>query len=62
MNQSKLFEWLLDNDCPFEWETVDGQMTTTSATLLFKDKKKEPQLPDIKEHGDFVIKDNVLYL
>mgnify|MGYP003113163649 CR=1 FL=1 len=23
---------------------------------------KEPELPDIKEPGDFVIKDNVLYL
>ena len=19
MNRSKLYEWLLDNDCPFEW-------------------------------------------
>ena len=23
MNRSKLYEWLLDNDCPFEWEVDD---------------------------------------
>ena len=34
MNHSKLYEWLLDNDCPFDWETVDSRMTTTSCTLM----------------------------
>ena len=24
MNRSKLYEWLLDNDCPFEWEVDDN--------------------------------------
>ena len=23
MNRSKLYEWLLDNDCPFEWEVAE---------------------------------------
>ena len=23
MNRSKLYEWLLDNDCPFEWEGAE---------------------------------------
>ena len=41
MNQSKLYEWLLDNDCPFEWETVDSLMTTTSCTLVFTDKEED---------------------
>lgn len=60
MNNSKLIEWLLDNDCPFEFDVIGSY--TNSVTLLFKDKKKEPELPDIKEPGDFVIKNNVLYL
>ena len=41
MNQSKLYEWLLDNDCPFEWETVDSRMTTTSCTLVFTNKEEQ---------------------
>ena len=34
-NRSKLFEWLLDNDCPFEWETVDSMDAIDSVTLKF---------------------------
>ena len=41
MNHFKLYEWLVDNDCPFEWETVDFQMTPTSCTVLFTDKVEE---------------------
>ena len=41
MNHSKLYEWLLDNDCPFEWETVDSHMTETSCTLVFTEFQEE---------------------
>lgn len=41
MNHSKLYEWLLDNDCPFEWETVDSRMTETSCTLVFTDQEEK---------------------
>ena len=34
-NKSKLFEWLLDNDCPFEWETDDTKDALDSVTLKF---------------------------
>lgn len=34
-NRSKLFEWLLDNDCPFEWETDDTKDALDSVTLKF---------------------------
>ena len=49
MNRSKLYEWLLDNDCPFEWETVDSRMTTTSCTLVFTDKEKETEVRDMTD-------------
>jgi hypothetical protein len=29
MNRSKLYEWLLDNECPFEWD-VDEDSSTES--------------------------------
>ena len=27
MNQSKLIEWLLENDCPYEWEVDDTYLS-----------------------------------
>jgi len=44
MNNSKLFEFLLDNDCPFEWETVDNPSVPIfdeSCTIKFFPKGKE---------------------
>ena len=34
MNRSKLYEWLLDNDCPFEWE-VDVYFVGEGVKLRF---------------------------
>ena len=34
MNRSKLYEWLLDNDCPWEWE-VDDNYLGVGVKLLF---------------------------
>tara|TARA_A200000159_G_scaffold116298_1_gene109726 strand:- start:77 stop:196 length:120 start_codon:yes stop_codon:yes gene_type:complete len=39
MDQSKLTEWLLDNDCPFEFDVVDAYCE--SVHLLFTAKEKE---------------------
>ena len=25
MNRSKLYEWLLDNDCPWDFDTDEGE-------------------------------------
>ena len=42
MNRSKLYEWLLDNDCPFEWETDEGAADfLNTCTLIFSDKEEE---------------------
>ena len=45
MNQSKLYEWLLDNDCPFDFDFVDEDECISSrnqwdgkCTLIFSDK------------------------
>ena len=35
MNRSKLYEWLLDNDCPFEWEVDDVWDSNKSVKLNF---------------------------
>ncbi len=36
MNRSKLYEWLLDNDCPWEWEPVEDSKLN-SVTIVFAD-------------------------
>ena len=37
MNQSKLIEWLLENDCPFEFDVVDTYCE--SIHILFTKKE-----------------------
>ena len=40
MNSSKLYEWLLDNDCPWDFEPVTtGDFNST--TIEFTEKKEE---------------------
>ena len=40
MNRSKLYEWLLDNDCPWEWSTQDYvDESYNTVTLIFTDKE-----------------------
>ena len=41
MNHFKLYEWLVENDCPFEWETIDYSQTPTSCDVRFTDKVEE---------------------
>ncbi len=36
MNRSKLYEWLLDNDYPWEWEPVEDNKLN-SVTIVFAD-------------------------
>ena len=40
MNRSKLYEWLLDNDCPFEWE-VDDYFVGAGVKLRFYTDEEE---------------------
>ena len=40
MNRSKLYEWLLDNDCPWEFDYDEsGADFLNSCTLVFTDKE-----------------------
>ena len=40
INSSKLYEWLLENDCPWEFEPVTtGDFNST--TIEFTDKEEE---------------------
>lgn len=41
MNRSKLFEWLLDNDCPWEWKTSDELSVSDNVTLTFFEKEED---------------------
>ena len=41
MNISKLNEWLLDNDCPFDWEVDDYWQEVDSVKLLFFKREEE---------------------
>ena len=43
MNRSKLFEWLLDNDCPWEWETSDEFSVCDYVTLIFTEKQEKEE-------------------
>ena len=36
MNRSKLYEWLLDNNCPWEWEPVEDNKLN-AVTIVFAD-------------------------
>ena len=38
MNRSKLFEWLLDNECPFEWDVDDSHDEIESCKLIFTEE------------------------
>ena len=40
MNRSKLFEWLLENKCPFEWE-VDDYFVGKGGKLRFYTEEEE---------------------
>jgi hypothetical protein len=37
MDRSKLFEWLMENDCPFEWDVDDSHDELKSCKLIFTD-------------------------
>ena len=40
MNRSKLYEWLLDNDCPWDFIVDDTWKPTESVRLTFLEKDK----------------------
>ena len=43
MNRSKLFEWLLDNDCLYDFEVTGTheEQSLDYVTLVFAEKQKE---------------------
>ena len=39
MNRSKLYEWLLNNDCPWDWEACDDMdEALDSVTIIFTEE------------------------
>ena len=42
MNRSKLYEWLLDNDCPWDFDTDEGEANFLgTCTLVFSEKEEK---------------------
>jgi len=41
-DSSRVYEWLLNNDCPFEWEPIDTK-DANSVTLIFTNKPLYPE-------------------
>ncbi len=42
MNRSKLYEWLLDNDCPWDFDDAPDlglEQSLNETTLVFTDKE-----------------------
>ena len=37
MNRSKLYEWLLDNECPFEWNVDEQSSDIKQVVLIFEE-------------------------
>jgi hypothetical protein len=35
LDRSKLYEWLLDNNCPFDWDVNEKSSDLKSVTLTF---------------------------
>jgi len=41
-DSSKLYEWLLDNECPFEWDPINTK-DADSVTVVFTNKPIYPE-------------------
>ena len=41
VNRSKLYEWLLDNDCPFEWDVDEKSSNNETVKLIFSEKDND---------------------
>lgn len=39
MIESKLLEWLLDNDCPYEWKVDDFFASKGAVQIIFYEKE-----------------------
>ena len=37
MNRSELYEWLLDNECPFEWNVDEQSSDLKQVVLIFEE-------------------------
>ena len=38
MNRSKLYEWLLDNECPWDWDVDEKSSDLKTVKLIFSEE------------------------
>mgnify|MGYP003112261034 CR=1 FL=1 len=48
MNNSKLTEWLLENDCPYEFDVVGNYCD--AAVFIFTEKENEDDKVALEDH------------
>jgi|TARA_R100000482_G_scaffold116262_1_gene59411 hypothetical protein len=53
MDKSKLYKWLLDNSCPWDFIVDDTWKPTESVRLIFIEKDKDEGKPETLE-GEFI--------
>ena len=41
INKSKVIKWLLDNNCPFDFNVEDSYWENNSCVVVLTDKEKE---------------------
>ena len=37
LDRSKLYEWLLDNECPYDWDVDEKSSNDETVTLIFSE-------------------------
>ena len=40
LDRSKLYEWLLDNRCPFDWDVDEKSSTDKTVNLIFSEENE----------------------
>ena len=59
MNRSKLYEWLLDNDCPWDFDTDESEADFLgTCTLVFSEKEEEKE---DEKHIDLSLEENAVW-
>ena len=48
INSSKIYEWLLENDCPWEWEPITTN-DFNSTTIEFTEKEEQTEVRNMTD-------------
>jgi len=62
MDRSKLYEWLLDNKCPFDWDVDEKSSTDKTVNLIFSERTEHLKSAPLNRitHAQKIIADEEL--